>query len=97
MKDTSLREPLLAEELRATRKKRRREHAPKPNIATWLLIAWLAFMAAWGSKHLYRQWAESSNQAINATISAAAAGNATVEPAEPAPDPGAAAESCPLK
>lgn len=91
MKDASLREPPLAEELRARRKKRRREHAPKPNIATWLLIAWLAFMAAWGSKHLYRQWVESSNGAVNAT-----AVFMPVEPAANATAPGPAG-SCPLK
>ena len=60
MKSSSPKVPLLAEELRASPKKNRREHAPKPNFATWLVIAWIVYMAAWGCKHLYRQWTEDS-------------------------------------
>ena len=44
----------------AKREQRRRKHGPKPNIATWIVIAWLAFMAAWGGKHLYRLWTENA-------------------------------------
>ena len=98
MKDTSSREPLLAEELRASPQKRRRKHAPKPNFATWLILAWLAFMAAWGCKHLYRQWEKRSNSAAittNVIMPAEALANATVAPATAsAPD---SAGYCPLK
>ena len=88
MKDASdsPKEPSQAKELRATRKPRCREHAPKPNIATWLLVAWLAFMGAWACKHFYRQWAETSEIVINATSPVEIAVNATE-----------AAGSCPLK
>ena len=91
MKNSFPKEPLLAAQLRASPNKRRREHAPKPNFATWLIIAWLAFMAAWGCKHFYRQWVESSNGAVNAT-----AVFMPVEPAANATAPGPAG-SCPLK
>ena len=77
MKDVPRKEPPLAKESRATRKPRRREHAPKPNLATWLLIAWLAFMAAWACKHFYRQWAENSEIIIEAILPADIAANAT--------------------
>ena len=92
-------EPLLAEQLRASSKKRRREHSPKPNFATWLIIAWLAFMAAWGCKHFYRQWAASSNStnaAAGVIMPVEPAINATVESAGAATVPGSA-DSCPLK
>ncbi len=77
MKDAPRKEPPLAKELRATRKPRRREHTPKPNLATWLLIAWLAFMAAWAGKHFYRKWVESFEITINATSPVKTAANAT--------------------
>ena len=79
MKDASdsPKEPSQAKEPHATRKPRRREHAPKPNIATWLLVAWLAFMGAWACKHFYRQWAENSEIIIEAILPADIAANAT--------------------
>ena len=98
MKNSFPKEPLLAAQLRASPNKRRREHAPKPNFATWLVIAWLAFMAAWGCKHFYRQWVESSNStaAAGVIMPVEAAVNATAESAGAAPDSGAAG-ICPLK
>ena len=50
-------------------KARRRKHEPMPNMATWLFIAWLLFMAAWGCKHLYRIWFETPAPMENSTVS----------------------------
>ena len=77
MNEDRPKEPLLAGQLRALPKKRRREHSPKPNFATWLVIAWLAFMAAWGCKHLYRQWSEAEPTHDNAAATAEVMHNAT--------------------
>lgn len=99
MKEDRPKEFLLAEQLRASPKKRRREHAPKANFATWLVIAWLAFMAAWGCKHFYRQWVESSNStdvAAGVIMPVEPAINATAEPAGAVTVPGST-DSCPLK
>ena len=51
-------------------KPRRRNHKPKANLATWLFIAWLAFMTAWGCKHLYHYWMGIPEPTENSTISA---------------------------
>lgn len=49
-------------------KARRRKHAPRPNIATWLFFAWLLFMATWSCKHLYRIWFETPAAMENSTM-----------------------------
>lgn len=59
MKENPPEQPLADKDAFAKRKPRRRKFGPNPNIATWIIIAWLAFMASWGCKHLYRLWAES--------------------------------------
>ena len=77
MKDIPPVDPFESERLLAKRRPRRREHRPKPNLATWLVIAWLAFMAAWGCKHLYRQWSEAEPTHDNAAATAEVMHNAT--------------------
>ena len=56
MNDNFSEQPLADKQPAGGRETRRRKHSPKPNIATWLVLAWLAFMAAWGLKHAYVQW-----------------------------------------
>ena len=58
MKDVPPVDPFEDARLLARRRPRRRKHGPKPNMATWIVLAWLAFMVAWGGKYLYRQWSE---------------------------------------
>ena len=59
------------------RSSRRRKHGPKPNSATWLILAWLAFMLAWGCKHFYRQWSEAVLEHDNPSEPAEIMQNAT--------------------
>ena len=70
-------DPFESERLLAKRRPRRRKYGPKPNLATWLVIAWLAFMLAWGCKHLYRQWSEAELMHDNAAAMAEVMRNAT--------------------
>ncbi len=69
--------PLAENDPFAGRKPRRRKHGPKPNIATWIVIAWFAFMAAWGCKHLYRLWTETGPAGDEIAAPARVAYNAT--------------------
>ena len=92
MKDIPPEQPLADKDKSSERAPRRRKHSPKPNIATWLIIAWLAFMATWGGKHLYRQWAKAQdNIAMPAEIALNATGHGAPEPQSGLP------ASCPLK
>jgi hypothetical protein len=69
MKEGLSSDPFTDKGLFAKRKRRRRKHKPRPNFATWLFIAWIAFMIAAGCKSLYVRWTKGTATHSDDTVS----------------------------